>query len=77
MHNIDQIFPESPKLQWMFEAAWEGYISNDVFTSIFSVLRKKYSHALEQLSFTNPTSGQQAEVVKCLTFHLLDLFWWK
>ncbi|MGF1981403.1 MAG: hypothetical protein RMY30_038270 [Nostoc sp. CmiSLP01] len=77
LHNIDQIFPESPEFQWMFEAAWEGYIYNNVHADIFSVLRKKYNHAVEQLSVTNTTSGEQAEVVRGLTFHLLDLFWWK
>lgn len=77
LHNIDQIFPESPELQWMFEAAWEAYIHSKVFLDIFSVLRKKYNHAVEQLSVRNPTSRQQSEAGRALSSHLLCLFLWK
>ncbi|MBD2535491.1 hypothetical protein H6G97_41320 [Nostoc flagelliforme FACHB-838] len=77
LDNIDQIFPESPELQWMFEAAWEAYIHNEVFLDIFSVLRKKYNHAIEQLSVRNPTSRQQSEAGQAFSGHLVCLFLWK
>ncbi|MDZ7996058.1 MAG: hypothetical protein RM022_012995 [Nostoc sp. EfeVER01] len=77
LHNIDKIFPESFEFQSIFEAAWEGYIFNEVYTNIFSVLRKKYNYAVEQLSVINSTSRQQLKVVELVVLHLLNLFWWK
>ncbi|MEH2102531.1 MAG: hypothetical protein V7K76_22825 [Nostoc sp.] len=77
LNNVDRIFPESPELQGMFEAAWEGYIDNDIFHDVFSVLKQKYDRALEQLSVRNPTSRQQSEAGRALSNHLVYLFLWK
>ncbi|WP_409882141.1 hypothetical protein [Nostoc sp. DedQUE07] len=77
LNNVDRIFPESPELQWMFEAAWEGYIDNDVFHAVFSVLKQKYDRALERSFVINPISRQQSEAGRVLCHHLLYLFLWK
>lgn len=77
LKQIDQIFPEDPALQWLYEAAWEGYISfNKVGTHVFSVLRRKYIHAVKQLPTLNSPSREQSETPRALSNHLLILFWY-
>jgi hypothetical protein len=49
--QTDRIFPEEPDYQELFDSAWQGYIlRNPVYSNIFSVLREKYSHVIEQLT---------------------------
>ncbi len=78
LQQIDNIFPEEPALQWLFEAAWEGYLCNhqpDI--NVFNTLRRKYIYAVAQLSTPNTSSRQQSETVKALSIHLLELFWYR
>ncbi len=76
LQRIDQIFPEDPKFQWLFESAWEAYMFNRVFANSFSALRRKYDHAVEQLSSQNSSSYEQSEASRALSNHLLNLFWY-
>ena len=74
--KIDQIFPKEPDYQELFDSAWQGYIlRNQVSSDVFSVLREKYSHVIEQLPNQNSNSHEQSEANRALSSHLLDLFW--
>ena len=74
--QTDQIFPEESDCQELFDSAWQGYILRDqVYPNIFSVLREKYSHVIQQLPNQNSTSHEQSQANRALSSHLLDLFW--
>ena len=75
--RIDQIFPEEPDLQWLFEAAWQGYLFNRLYDNVFVALRKKYICAMAQLPTLSTSSGEPSEAVRALSNHLLDLFWYE
>ncbi|MEI6427032.1 MAG: hypothetical protein WCO45_01405 [Pseudanabaena sp. ELA607] len=76
--QTDRIFPEEPDYQELFDSAWQGYIlRNRVYSNIFSVLREKYGHVIEQLPNQTSTSREQSEANVALSSHLLDLFWVK
>jgi hypothetical protein len=76
--QIDQIFPKEPDCQELFDSAWQGYILRNQFSSdVFSVLREKYSHVIEQLPNQNSTSHEQSEASRALSRHLLNLFWFE
>jgi hypothetical protein len=77
LQRIDQIFPEEPDSQWLFEAAWSGYTINRLYASIFGNLRRKYIHAVGQLPNLNSSSREQSETARALSDHLLHLFWHK
>ena len=63
--QTDRIFPEEPDYQELFDSAWQGYIlRNPVYSNIFSVLREKYSHVIEQLTNQTSTSHEQSGVIK-------------
>jgi hypothetical protein len=76
IQRIDQIFPEDQESQWLFEAAWEGYISNQTRANVFSVLRRKYIHAVRRLPTLSSSSREQLETATALSKHLLNLFWY-
>jgi hypothetical protein len=73
--QIDQIFPEEPASQGLFEAAWEGYLFGQQYTDVFSTLRRKYVYAIAQLPSLHVSSSEQSEAVRALSNHLLSLFW--
>jgi hypothetical protein len=76
LQRVDHIFPEEPDLQWLFEAAWEGYMFNQLFTNSFNALRRKYLYAIAQLPTVDTSSREQSETSRALSTHLLDLFWY-
>jgi hypothetical protein len=76
LQRIDQIFPEEPASQWLFEAAWEGYLFGQQYTDVFSTLRRKYVYAIAQLPSLHVSSSEQSEVIRVLSNHLLALFWY-
>jgi hypothetical protein len=75
LQRIDQIFPEELNSQCLFEAAWSGYTINRLNASVFSNLRRKYIHAVEQLPNLNSSSREQSETARASSSHLLHLFW--
>jgi len=76
--KIDQIFPKEPDYQELFDSAWQGYIlCNQVSPDVFSILREKYSHVIEQLPNQNSTSHEQLEANRALPRHLLNPFWFE
>lgn len=72
--QIDQIFPEEPGFEYLFEAAWEGYTFNELYTNSFRLLRKKYKYAVGKLPALNSSSNKESETAKALSKKLVNLF---
>jgi hypothetical protein len=76
MQRANQVFPEETNFQWLFKAAWAGYLFNRLYTDTFNVLRQKYIHAIAQLPSIDESSREQSEISKALSNHVFDLFWY-
>ncbi|MEM9447874.1 MAG: hypothetical protein AAGA75_05000 [Cyanobacteria bacterium P01_E01_bin.6] len=76
MQRVDQIFPEEPAFQWLFEAAWEGYLYNQVHLNSFNTLRHKYIYSITKLPSIDASSPEQSRTSVFLSKHLLGLFWY-
>jgi hypothetical protein len=70
--HIDDIFPEEAVSKYLFEAAWEGYLYNQLYTDIFHVLRGKYIYAMLHLQDSN----KQSDAMRSFSEHILNLFWY-
>ncbi|MDF0555919.1 hypothetical protein [Kamptonema sp. UHCC 0994] len=74
--NQQKIFPTDDGLQELRKAAWEGYItSNDACVTLFTMLRKEYSHAIEQIGDAIQEWQNSSRADEALASHLLNLYW--
>lgn len=74
--HVHQIFPYREKLSKYYNSAWESYI---VFcypdNKLFSLLRKQYATAVEQLGVAKEEKRLIGDPVKRLAEHLMILYW--
>jgi hypothetical protein len=69
--HVDGIFPEEPVSKYLFEAAWEGYLYNQLYTDIFHVLRGKYIYAMS----LSQDSNKKSDTMRYFSKRILILFW--
>lgn len=74
--NQEKIFPTDNALAEHRHAAWEGYVtSHHVHITIFDMLRKEYSQAIDRLRTSTPERQNLSSADRALVGHLLHLYW--
>jgi hypothetical protein len=75
--NLARLFPTAPDLTLLRAAAWETYLANSPYDSVFDILEGEYHRAVDELGHTTESVDRRRFVdpVGKLAEHLVVLFW--
>lgn len=72
----DLIFPEDPKLQKYFDAAWEAYITYvPAYDNLFKIIEKQYKRAIVELGKHTDSKHHLDTPEQTLSQHLTAYYW--
>jgi hypothetical protein len=73
--NLETLFPSDESQDYLWRAAWDGYVSFQVHLSVLDILRKQYKRAIDAMGLESTSDYFRSDPDSNLAEHLMIAYW--